>query len=401
MSYNGWNTYKLHQVATVNMGQSPKSIYYNNEGIGLPFMQGNRTFGIKYPLIDTWCTDPKKTADKGDVLMSVRAPVGDLNIAPVKISIGRGLSSLKMKNGNNDFLYYLLLKEKDALINRETGSVFGSINKTIIESLEVTIPEIKEQKAIANILSSLDDKIELNNKINKNLEELAQTLYKHWFVDFEFPNENGEPYKSSGGKMVESELGLIPKNWEFKSLDKHLNFERGIEPGSKNYIETPTDGAIPFYRVGDMLNQDQVNYVYEEHLKDKRVKKGEVLVSFDGALGRIAMNLEGSYSTGMRKVYSKKDLLSNEFIYVLFKSQDIQNTIKTYATGTTILHASSAIKHLVMPCNKEIVFKFTTIIEPMIRQILNNLNENEKLAEMRDLLLPKLMNGEIRVPIKE
>lgn len=349
------------------------------------------------------------TVQEGDIIVSCSGTVGKTTLIMENDPIGIISQALlilrpnKHKTDSRFLKYFLDSKEgQEGLLARAHGSVQTNIAKRQdVETLMIPEFSLKHQKTIANILSSLDDKIELNNKINKNLEELAQTLYKQWFVDFEFPNEDGLPYKSSGGEMVDSELGMIPKNWGVKQLDKYLNFERGIEPGSKNYIETSTKGAIPFYRVGDMLNQDKVNYVYEEHLKGKRVKKGEVLVSFDGALGRIAMNLEGSYSTGMRKVFSKKDLLTNEFIYVLFKSLDIQNTIETFATGTTILHASSAIKHLVMPYNQEIVCKFTEIIKPMIRQILNILNENKKLAETRDLLLPKLMSGEIRIPLKE
>ncbi len=101
-----WKEMKLKVFASINMGQSPKSEYYNNEGIGLPFLQGNRTFGIRYPSIDTYCSEPKKIANSGEILFSVRAPVGDINIANQKICIGRGLASLNALNGENIFLYY-------------------------------------------------------------------------------------------------------------------------------------------------------------------------------------------------------------------------------------------------------------------------------------------------------
>lgn len=403
MKYSEWKNVKLSDIADITMGQSPKSEFYNNEGIGIEFLQGNRTFGRIYPDYDTWCTKPSRIAEEGSVLMSVRAPVGDLNIANKRVCIGRGLCSLKTKNNNNNmFLYYLLEYNKRNMINNQTGTIFGSINKSFIESMQVRIPKsILEQEKIMETLSTIDYKIELNNKINNNLEELAQTLYKQWFVDFEFPNENGNPYKSSGGKMIESELGLIPENWTIQYLNEVLEFERGIEPGSKNYEETYKEHLVPFYRVGDMINQDKVVYVDKELTNNKIANVGDVFVSFDGALGRISNTLNGSYSTGIRKVFSKEKFLSNNFIYVLFQSADIQNTIKMYASGTTILHASSSIQYLSMPFNKDIVDKFTETISPIVDKIITNKIENIKLAEMRDLLLPKLMSGEIRLPIEE
>ena len=160
----------LADVADITMGQSPKSEYYNSKGDGIPFLQGNRTFGRRYPIFDTHTTFTTKIAKAGDVIMSVRAPVGDLNIAPVDMCLGRGVCGIKMKNGNNDFLFYLLKYYMPQLINKETGTVFGSVNKNDINGLEIDIPkEETVQKKIARYLSLIDDKIEENEKINKNL----------------------------------------------------------------------------------------------------------------------------------------------------------------------------------------------------------------------------------------
>jgi len=338
-------------------------------------------------------------AEDGTVFIEDKYPV--LHLTQGKFWVNNHAHVFKSKNeiANQNFLYYIL---KNTNIRAYvTGAVQLKINQRNLKKIKVTIPNLEVQKAIANILSSFDDKIEVNNKINKNLEELAQTLYKHWFVDFEFPNEEGKPYKSSGGKMIESELGLIPENWTIQYLNEVLEFERGIEPGSKNYEETYKEHLVPFYRVGDMINQDKVVYVDKELTNNKIANVGDVFVSFDGALGRISNTLNGSYSTGIRKVFSKEKFLSNNFIYVLFQSADIQNTIKMYASGTTILHASSSIQYLSMPFNKDIVDKFTETISPIVDKIITNKIENIKLAEMRDLLLPKLMSGEIRLPIEE
>ena len=162
--------YKLGEIVDVTMGQSPKSEYYNNEGIGFPFLQGNRTFGFKYPTFDTYTTVMTKQAKAGDVIMSVRAPVGELNITPIDMCIGRGVCSLRMKNGNQSFLFYMMKYYLPCLIRKESGTVFGSVNKNDINNLEVCIPSNRdEQKKISRFLEMIDDKIELNTAINNNL----------------------------------------------------------------------------------------------------------------------------------------------------------------------------------------------------------------------------------------
>ena len=174
--------YKLGEIVDITMGQSPKSEYYNTEGKGYPFLQGNRTFGFKYPTFDTYTSVMTKQAKSGDVIMSVRAPVGDLNITPVNMCLGRGVCSLRMKNGNQDFLFYMMKYYIPHLLKKESGTVFGSVNRNDISGLEVDIPEdVKVQKKIARYLEMMDDKIELNNAINNNLLEQALTLYATQF----------------------------------------------------------------------------------------------------------------------------------------------------------------------------------------------------------------------------
>ena len=162
--------YRLDEIVDVTMGQSPKSEYYNTEKNGYPFLQGNRTFGFKYPTFDTYTTVVTKFAKAGDVIMSVRAPVGALNITPVDMCLGRGVCALRMKNGNQSFLFYMMKNYVSHLLKRESGTVFGSVNRNDINSLEVDIPEdVEEQKRIARYLEMIDDKIELNTAINNNL----------------------------------------------------------------------------------------------------------------------------------------------------------------------------------------------------------------------------------------
>lgn len=160
---------KLEDIAEITMGQSPKSNYYNYVGDGMPFLQGNRTFGRRYPIFDTYTTMVTKKAIAGDIIMSVRAPVGDLNYTPVDMCLGRGVCSIRMKNGNQDYLFYLLKNNVQQLINKESGTVFGSVNRNDIAGLELEIVEENKQSRIARMLSMIDDKIDVNEKINDNL----------------------------------------------------------------------------------------------------------------------------------------------------------------------------------------------------------------------------------------
>ena len=168
-----WKKYKLGDIADITMGQSPKSEFYNKDKIGVPFLQGNRTFGRKYPTFDTWTTKVTKKARIGDVIMSVRAPVGDLNITPVDICLGRGVCGIRMKNGKQDFLYYLIKHSMPKLLNKETGTIFGSVNRNDIIGLDVIIPNDETQDKIATFLKNIDDKIEMNEAINRNLALVA------------------------------------------------------------------------------------------------------------------------------------------------------------------------------------------------------------------------------------
>lgn len=160
---------KLKDIAEITMGQSPKGTSYNQNREGMPFLQGNRTFGRLYPVVDTWTTEPPKIGKKDSILMSVRAPVGALNIANEDVCIGRGLCSIKMKNGNTKYLYYLLTNSMKLIRNKASGTVFDSINRIEIENIEISDYDEKIQLKIENILSKIDCKIEKNNQTNDNL----------------------------------------------------------------------------------------------------------------------------------------------------------------------------------------------------------------------------------------
>lgn len=389
MSFSEWREVKLEDIIEIEMGQSPKSEFYNQTGEGLPFLQGNRTFGDKYPYFDTYCTENKKIANKNDVIMSVRAPVGDLNIAQTQISLGRGVCAMRLKGEqNSNYLFYLMKHNIKEMINRESGTVFGSVNKKDILGLDVKITNNKlEQKSIAHILSTLDDKIEVNNQISKTLENMAQAIFKQWFVDFEFPNEDGEPYKSSGGEMIESELGMIPKGWEVVKLNSVVDICYGKNLPTKNLL---SDGYPVFGGNG------QIGF-YSEYLYEK----SQVLIACRGAAsGKVIISLPYSFVTNNSLVLEQNGTsVTHEYL----KQFCLENEFYNYATGSAqpqITIANLANANILIP-QRDLMNMFSLIRNSIDHEVLSLFNENNKLVAIRDALLPKLMSGEIRVPLDE
>jgi type I restriction enzyme S subunit len=173
----GWRVGVLGDFCEIIMGQSPPGETYNEDGKGIPFYQGITDFGFRFPSRRVYCTDPKRFAEKGDVLLSVRAPVGSLNIAQEKCAIGRGLSALRLKGDHGGFLYYLLLSTKSKWdIFESEGTVFGSVNKSDIYGFEIIIPSQNLISKFNELLKPNETKIYLNEKENNTLKDLRDSL---------------------------------------------------------------------------------------------------------------------------------------------------------------------------------------------------------------------------------
>lgn len=169
MPVEQWQPSKLGDYAKVIMGQSLESKYYSDDCSLTPFLQGNRTFGMKYPTFDTFTIKGTRIAVKGSVLVSVRATVGDINLSPTELCMGVGLASLTSSDINNEYLYYLMKSLKPVFNQNEKGSIFGSINRRDIENVPILLPSVEERNKIGKVLSNIDAKIENNCKINDNL----------------------------------------------------------------------------------------------------------------------------------------------------------------------------------------------------------------------------------------
>ena len=394
-------TCKLKDIATVIMGQSPKGSSYSDKGNGKAFLQGNRTFGRLYPVIDTWTTEPNKIAKEKSILMSVRAPVGDLNIANQEICIGRGLCSIEMNNGNNEYLFYLLKYSIDEIKRKSSGTVFDSINRTELENIDIIDFDEEIQNKITSVLFNIDKKIELNNQINDNLLDINKNLYKEWFIDFRYPGFNG--------KLKKSALGLIPEDWEVKKIS-----ELDLDISDGNYSSKyPTksefvENGVPFIRGTDFngcsISRKGLMYISElkhEELKKGHLKKNDILITTRGEIGRIAYVsdyfIDANINAQLIRI-NGKNAYPRAFVGTALLSDTVQKDIQSLVTGTALQQLPvgkfNEIK-LVIPNDNSIIQQFNSIIEPNIKKMDLLWQENEYLEQLRDTLLPKLMNGEI------
>jgi len=335
--------------------------------------------------------------EPGDVLLS---SVGTLGVPYVVKNNDR----FYFKDGNltwfrkfNDldshYLYYWLLspKGKAELKKCTIGASQPAFTIVLLKDMKIELPPILTQRKIVKILSAYDDLIENNLRRIQILEEMARLIYQEWFVNFRFPGHEK-------AKFVDSELGKIPEGWKVERLDRYVDFERGVEPGSNNYEKYINKENVPFLRVGDLGNRNIEIFVNQSLTKNKIIREDDIAVSMDGTPGIVKMGVFGCYSTGIRKLVIKHNVMKKTFLYFLMISEHIQNIIKAHSKGTTILHASEAIKHMnfILPAN-DIMRIFDDMVSPMIKEILSFNKKNKILGQTRDLLLPKLISGELDV----
>jgi type I restriction enzyme S subunit len=318
-----------------------------------------------------------------------------------------GLIRLRAKNEFNSRYIYYLLRSSDYW-NHINSIAFGTTSQPNIQinqllDFKVKVPTEKHlQASIAEILSSLDDKIELNNKINQELENLAQTLFKQWFIDFEFPNENGEPYKSSGGEMVESELGEIPKGWEIKRLKQILNIKRGGSP--RPIHDYMASSGLPWVKISDAtaLNNPFLfstkEFIKVEGLrKTILLKKGSLILSNSATPGLpIFLELDACIHDGWLH-FQDIERVTYNFLYLLFLY--IRVDLVGQGNGSIFINLKTDIlkEYAISIPDSGVLEKFSEVINPIFETIKNNASENIKLTNLRDTLLPKLISGELEI----
>ncbi|HDJ6518458.1 TPA: restriction endonuclease subunit S [Staphylococcus aureus] len=320
---------------------------------------------------------------------------------------------------DSHFLYYLMRTNelRSTIIKSMTGtSGRQRAQKESILEYEFCLPSLKIQTAIAKLLKNFDDKIETNKKIIANLEELSQTLFKRWFVDFEFPDENGNPYKSSGGEMIDSELGEIPLNWKCSKIkDINVIISDHVANGSfkslkKNvqFTEDLNDKYAVFARNVDLKKGDNrfEKYVTKssyEFLRKSHLHGHEVIISNVGDVGSVYLSpiLNRPMVLGNNQIFINSDEKSlNYYFYLFFKSSIGKNLIDSITSGSVQMKFNKTDLRnslIVFPCKND-MNNLITVIKKYIYSIENKKSENMELIQLRDTLLPKLMSGEIEIP---
>jgi len=301
----------------------------------------------------------------------------------------------KSSNLNLKFAYYCL-KTYD-INGMDSGSAIPSTSREDFYNLPAIIPDLPTQTAIAEILSSLDDKIELNHKINRELEALAQALFKRWFVDFEFPDENGQPYRSAGGEMVESELGEIPKTWKTGRIAEEFNLNMGQSPKGDTYNEIG-EGMVFFQGRSDFGFRFPKARMFTTDPK-KIADKFETLISVRAPVGDLNVAYERCcIGRGLGAISHKHGCSS----YTYYKMLSIQPELKSYDNEGTVFGSINKetlgnIK-VVIP-SISIVSAFEEICKSIDDLILNTTEETNTLIVLRNTLLPKLISGEIEISV--
>lgn len=429
-----WKEYKLGELCTIT---SSKRIFYKEYvSEGVPFFRSKEI--IEKANGNDISTELFITKDKfqeikdkfgvplaGDILLT---SVGTLGVSyQVQES-----DYFYFKDGNltwfkdfsdeinTKFLLYWLRSPlgKEGFNSITIGSTQAALTIAGLKGIKLSIPDLPTQTAIAEILSSLDDKIELNNKINQELENLAQTLFKQWFIDFEFPNEKGEPYKSSGGEMIQSELGEIPKGWELKPIGDLFEFVVGGDWGNDdrdeqhselNYVIRGTD--IPTLKSGSK-NGVPYRAIKPSKLKNRQLKINDIVIEISGGskgqptgrtiliteeiLERLDYNaIPASFCRSIRPKNNFAEFLGIYLtkIYDDGKTWEYQNQSTGISNFQFKFFESSEI--IALPSHLRIIDEFNSLISGFYN--LMTTNENQELTALRDTLLPKLISGELKV----
>lgn len=356
----------------------------------------------------------KEEVKRGDILLTSEAPSGQVMVweSDEKIVLSQRLYALRVNEKiHNYFLKYYLqssIGQKEIQRNN-SGSTVGGISAKTFPNILIRHPEFDEQKRIGDLLASIDKKIQLNNRINAELEAMAKTLYDYWFVQFDFPDDSpqgqGKPYKTSGGKMVYNPTlkREIPEGWEASNVLKVANLLGGGTPTKtkKEYW----NGTIPFFTPTDsdkkIFSVETEDYITAEGLKKSSTRLFEpytVFITARGSVGRLALNSVPMAMNQSCYALRAKDGISYTFLFFLTK--ELIHHLEVKASGSvfnSIVSNDIEYTNLAVPGDLTLMEKYAVIVEPIFEKIESTTKENKKLSSLRDWLLPMLMNGQVTV----
>ena len=388
MSFEGWKEVELGDVLEIK-----KEIYKPQYREDLPYIGlehiGQGDLRIHGTGSAKEVESNKYRFKKGDILFGKLRPYFRKVVMPKIDGVcSTDIWVLKTKSpemADQVFLYYLMASEPiiEMATSSSTGTRMPRADWNHLSKVRIHLPDLPTQKKIAKLLAGLDEKIELNNRINKNLEEMAQTIFKRWFVDFEFPNENGEPYKASGGEFVESELGMIPKGWRVGNLGEIISITSGKRPKNRSANESD-DYNVPLVGASSVMG----------YVKDALFTEPILVIGRVGTHGVVQRYNGKCWPSDNTLVIRSK---FHEFVYQFLKTLDYK-ALNRGSTQPLITQTDVKNSRLIIPL-EETLMKFEEIVSPFFRMIERNITQARSLKLIRDTLLPKLMSGEIRVPL--
>ena len=372
---------KLGDVIDFKNGKSVKK----SDGI-IPIYGGNGILGY---------TD-KSNFSHTIVVGRVGAYCGSIHVEDNSCWVSDNAIAGVPKEGQDLTYLYYVLKSLN-LNSKQIGSSQPLITQSMLKDMVVDIEiDIEKQKKIANSISIIDQKIQINNQINQELEAMAKTLYDYWFVQFDFPDQNGKPYKSSGGKIVYNpELKReIPEGWGVENLFNVAEVQYGY-PFSTDYFNSTGEG-VPVIRIRDILGNDTTNYSTEEVEDKYKINVGDVLIGMDGNFHMNYWIKEDCY-LNQRVVKVNSDKLPN--MVLKYQIEPFIKLREKSVSRTTVGHLSDkdlkAI-NVILPKEKYLSPIFERF-ENILKNIIINQQQNQELTQLRDWLLPMLMNGQVKV----
>lgn len=346
------------------------------------------------------------TPQYGDIVFSYEATLGRYALIPKDFygCLGRRLAIIRNVSKDIDTLwlyYYFLSPEWNRFI--QSKIIKGStVNRISVEDFPTyTVPNIsiKVQRKIANILSKIDEKIALNNNINDNLEQQAKLIYDYWFTQFDFPDENGKPYCSSGGKMVWNEQlkRNIPENWNVVPLLKLVNWESNSQPPKSEFVYEPKEGYVRFIQNRDYDSDTHITYIPQTK-NLSIVDRFDILMDKYGDAGAVRYGIEGAFNVALGKICVHNPNY-REYIRSFLGSDGIYKFLHNSCMASTrasLSEANLAILNVVVP-DEKIILDYENFLHKIRVSILKNKDETVELINLRDWLLPMLMNGQATI----
>ena len=371
---------RLEEICAINMGQSPDSSTYNEDGNGLPFFQGNADFGEIYPAVRMWCSEPTKIAREKDILISVRAPIGALNIANCECCIGRGLAALTVNEDicAQEYLWHALSGKVDELNSKGTGSTFKAINKKTLSETEIPLPPIDEQRKIAAILDKVSDLIAKRRQQLDKLDEMVNARFVEMFGDSE----------------------TNTKNWRVLPMSKICS----VGSSKRIYQSEQSSSGVPFWRISDLTSLITTGtvtpelYIPEERYKELKTQgqvpaPGDILITSRGTLGQcyiVKVNDRFYFQDGMISWLSGyMDGVTPLYISYLFTMPGFRKQIDSMQAGSTVAYLSiTMIKKLkVMLPDIESQQQFASFVSKTEKTKTTISHSLEKLETLKKALM--------------